>query len=60
MSIFRGHPLVASLVAAAPMLAQQIPVTERTLSGELDALFEANGVAYDTEAAEKIRAANAG
>jgi monothiol glutaredoxin len=30
-----------------------------TLSGELDTLFEANGVAYDKDAAEKIRAANA-
>ena len=34
-------------------------VTEMTLSGELDTLFEANGVAYDKDAAEKIRAANA-
>ena len=33
---------------------------EMTLSGELDALFEANGVAFDTAAAEKIREANAG
>ena len=34
-------------------------VTEMTLSGELDALFEAKGVAYDKAAAEKIREANA-
>ena len=34
-------------------------VTEMTLSGELDTLFEANGVAYDKDAAEKTRAANA-
>ena len=34
-------------------------VTEMTLSGELDALFEAKGVAFDKAAAEKIRAANA-
>jgi len=34
-------------------------VTEMTLSGELDQLFEANGIAYDKDAAEKIRAANA-
>jgi monothiol glutaredoxin len=34
-------------------------VTEMTLSGELDALFDAKGVAYDKAAAEKIRAANA-
>ncbi len=34
-------------------------ITEMTLSGELDQLFEAKGVAYDKAAAEKIREANA-
>ena len=34
-------------------------ITEMTLSGELDALFEQNGIAYDKQAAEKIREANA-
>jgi monothiol glutaredoxin len=34
-------------------------VTEMTLSGELDALFEAKGVTYDKTAADKIREANA-
>ncbi|WP_375691255.1 Grx4 family monothiol glutaredoxin [Pseudooceanicola sp. LIPI14-2-Ac024] len=34
-------------------------ITEMTLSGELDQLFDANGVAYNKDAAEKIRAANA-
>lgn len=33
-------------------------ITEMTLSGELDALFDTNGVSYDKDAAEKIRAAN--
>ncbi|WP_371038498.1 Grx4 family monothiol glutaredoxin [Rhodosalinus sp. FB01] len=33
-------------------------ITEMTLSGELDQLLEANGVAYDKDAAEKIREAN--
>ncbi|MCR8825624.1 Grx4 family monothiol glutaredoxin [Pseudosulfitobacter koreensis] len=33
-------------------------ITEMTLSGELDALFEQNGVTYDKDAAEKIREAN--
>ena len=33
-------------------------VTEMTLSGELDALFDAKGVTYDKDAADKIRAAN--
>ena len=34
-------------------------VTEMTLSGELDALFDAKGVTYDKDAADKIREANA-
>ena len=34
-------------------------VTEMSLSGELDQLFEAKGVAFDKSAAEKIRASNA-
>ena len=33
-------------------------ITEMTLSGELDTLFEENGLAYDKEAADKIREAN--
>ena len=33
-------------------------ITEMTLSGELDQLFEENGVSYDKQAAEKIREAN--
>ena len=34
-------------------------ITEMTLSGELDQLFEEKGVSYDKQAAEKIREANA-
>jgi monothiol glutaredoxin len=34
-------------------------ITEMTLSGELDTLFEQNGVSYSKEAADKIREANA-
>ena len=33
-------------------------ITEMTLSGELDEMFDANGVAYDKDAANKIREAN--
>ncbi len=33
-------------------------ITEMTLSGELDQLFEAKGVGYNKEAADKIREAN--
>ena len=34
-------------------------ITEMTLSGELDTLFEENGVTYDKDAAEKMREATA-
>ena len=34
-------------------------ITEMTLSGELDQLFETKGIPYDKDAADKIRAANA-
>lgn len=34
-------------------------VTEMTLSGELDKLFDEKGVSYDKDAANKIREANA-
>lgn len=34
-------------------------ITEMTLSGELDALFDQNAVGYNKEAADKIREANA-
>ena len=33
-------------------------VTEMTLSGELDQMFEAQGVGFDKDAADKIREAN--
>ncbi|MEZ5675315.1 monothiol glutaredoxin [Thalassovita litoralis] len=34
-------------------------ITEMTLSGELDTLFDQNGVEYSKDAADKIREANA-
>lgn len=33
-------------------------ITEMTLSGELDTMFDDNGVTYDKDAANKIREAN--
>ncbi|SHI87280.1 monothiol glutaredoxin [Shimia gijangensis] len=33
-------------------------ITEMTLSGELDTMFETNGVGFDKDAADKIREAN--
>ncbi|EEW56744.1 Grx4 family monothiol glutaredoxin [Epibacterium sp. DP7N7-1] len=34
-------------------------ITEMTLSGELDGMFEQNGISFDKDAADKIREANA-
>ena len=34
-------------------------ITEMAFSGELDSLFEQNGIAFDQDAAEKVREANA-
>ena len=34
-------------------------ITEMTLSGELDTMFEENGISYDKDAADKIRESNA-
>ena len=34
-------------------------ITEMTLSGELDTMFEENGINYDKDAADKIRESNA-
>lgn len=34
-------------------------ITEMTLSGELDTMFETNGVGFDKDAADKIRESNA-
>ncbi|KJZ24994.1 Grx4 family monothiol glutaredoxin [Tritonibacter mobilis] len=34
-------------------------ITEMTLSGELDGMFEQNGITFDKDAADKIREANA-
>ena len=34
-------------------------ITEMALSGELDTMFDENGITYDKDAADKIREANA-
>ncbi len=57
---FSDWPTIPQLYVKGEFVGGCDIVTEMTLSGELDALFEANGVAYDKDAADKIRAANAG
>lgn len=57
---FSDWPTIPQLYVKGEFVGGCDIVTEMTLSGELDALFEANGVAFDKAAAEKIREANAG
>jgi monothiol glutaredoxin len=56
---FSDWPTIPQLYVKGEFVGGCDIVTEMTLSGELDALFEAKGVAYDKAAADKIRAANA-
>ena len=56
---FSDWPTIPQLYVKGEFVGGCDIVTEMTLSGELDALFEAKGVAYDKAAAEKIREANA-
>ena len=56
---YSDWPTIPQLYVKGEFVGGSDIMTEMTLSGELDTLFEANGVAYDKDAAEKIRAANA-
>ena len=57
---FSDWPTIPQLYVKGEFVGGCDIVTEMTLSGELDALFEANGVKFDKEAANKIRQANEG
>ena len=56
---FSDWPTIPQLYVKGEFVGGCDIVTEMTLSGELDQLFEAKGVAYIKDAAEKIREANA-
>jgi len=56
---FSDWPTVPQLYVKGEFIGGCDIVTEMTLSGELDTLFEENGVAFDKDAADKIREANA-
>jgi len=56
---FSDWPTIPQLYVKGEFVGGCDIVTEMTLSGELDQLFEAKGVAYNKDAAEKIREANA-
>jgi len=56
---FSDWPTIPQLYVKGEFVGGCDIVTEMTLSGELDQLFETKGVTFDKEAAEKIREANA-
>ncbi len=56
---FSDWPTIPQLYVKGEFVGGCDIVTEMTLSGELDQLFDAKGVAYDKDAATKIREANA-
>ncbi len=56
---YSNWPTIPQLYVKGEFVGGCDIVTEMTLSGELDQLFDQKGVAYDKDAAEKIRAANA-
>ncbi|SIS55509.1 Grx4 family monothiol glutaredoxin [Phaeovulum vinaykumarii] len=56
---FADWPTIPQLYVKGEFVGGCDIVTEMTMSGELDALFEAEGIEFDKAAADKIRAANA-
>ena len=55
---YSDWPTVPQLYVKGEFVGGCDIVTEMTLSGELDTLFDGEGVAYDKDAADKIREAN--
>ncbi|MDR5651861.1 Grx4 family monothiol glutaredoxin [Ruixingdingia sedimenti] len=56
---FSDWPTIPQLYVKGEFVGGCDIVTEMTLSGELDQLFDAKGVTYDKAKADQIRAANA-
>ncbi|MDO5614097.1 MAG: Grx4 family monothiol glutaredoxin [Paracoccus sp. (in: a-proteobacteria)] len=56
---FSDWPTIPQLYVKGEFVGGCDIVTEMTLSGELDQLFDQKGVSYDKEAADRIREANA-
>ncbi len=55
---FSDWPTIPQLYVKGEFVGGCDIITEMTLSGELDQLFDTKGVHYDKDAAEKIREAN--
>ena len=56
---YSDWPTIPQLYVKGEFIGGCDIVTEMTLSGELDQLLEKSGIAYNKEAADKIREANA-
>ena len=56
---YSDWPTIPQLYVKGEFIGGCDIITEMTLSGELDTLFAENGVAFDKDAADKIREANA-
>lgn len=56
---FSDWPTIPQLYVKGEFVGGCNIITEMTLSAELDTLLEENGVAFNKDAAEKIRASNA-
>ncbi|MEM1374297.1 MAG: Grx4 family monothiol glutaredoxin [Pseudomonadota bacterium] len=56
---FSDWPTIPQLYVKGEFVGGCDIITDMTLSGELDTLFDESGVAYDKAAADKIREANA-
>lgn len=56
---YSDWPTIPQLYVKGEFIGGCDIVTEMTLSGELDTMFDENGVGYDKEMANKIREANA-
>ena len=55
---FSDWPTIPQLYVKGEFVGGCDIITEMTLSGELDTLFDENGVTFDKDAADKIREAN--
>ncbi len=57
---YTDWPTIPQLYVKGEFVGGSDIITEMTLSGELDKLFDDSGIAYSKEAADKIREANGG
>ena len=56
---FSDWPTIPQLYVKGEFVGGCDIITEMALSGELDSLFEKNGIDFDKDAADKVREANA-